>query len=125
MLFNSEMMADAVGDNHAPRRVMIPVSRVAHMPSTLNITRPASSSDNGACTVKVRLSEFRSIWSRNVFESVSTTISGVGSPAAMNSARKRRRTWLERDGMIQSGMEGGANESYDRLAELLATLTAK
>jgi uncharacterized protein YndB with AHSA1/START domain len=34
-------------------------------------------------------------------------------------------TQEERDGMIQSGMEGGANESYDRLAELLATLTAK
>ena len=34
-------------------------------------------------------------------------------------------TTEERDGMIQSGMEGGANESYDRLAELLATLTAK
>ncbi len=26
------------------------------------------------------------------------------------------------DGMLQSGMEGGANESYDRLEELLATL---
>jgi hypothetical protein len=24
--------------------------------------------------------------------------------------------------MLQSGMEGGANESYDRLEELLATL---
>jgi uncharacterized protein YndB with AHSA1/START domain len=28
----------------------------------------------------------------------------------------------DRDGMLQSGMEGGANESYDRLAELLETL---
>ena len=28
----------------------------------------------------------------------------------------------DRDGMLQSGMEEGANESYDRLAELLATL---
>jgi uncharacterized protein YndB with AHSA1/START domain len=27
-----------------------------------------------------------------------------------------------RDGMLQSGMEEGANESWDRLAELLATL---
>jgi hypothetical protein len=26
------------------------------------------------------------------------------------------------DGMLQSGMEAGANESYDRLEELLATL---
>jgi uncharacterized protein YndB with AHSA1/START domain len=31
----------------------------------------------------------------------------------------------DRDGMIQAGMETGANESYDRLAELLTTLTAK
>jgi uncharacterized protein YndB with AHSA1/START domain len=31
----------------------------------------------------------------------------------------------ERDGMIQSGMEAGANETYDRLAELLATLTGQ
>lgn len=28
----------------------------------------------------------------------------------------------DRDGMLQSGMESGANESWDRLAELLATL---
>ncbi len=28
----------------------------------------------------------------------------------------------DRDGMIRSGMEEGANESYNRLAELLATL---
>jgi len=28
----------------------------------------------------------------------------------------------DRDGMLQSGMERGANESYDRLEELLATL---
>lgn len=28
----------------------------------------------------------------------------------------------DRDGMLQSGMESGANESYDRLEELLATL---
>jgi uncharacterized protein YndB with AHSA1/START domain len=28
----------------------------------------------------------------------------------------------ERDGMIETGMEGGAAESYDRLEELLATL---
>ena len=28
----------------------------------------------------------------------------------------------DRDGMIESGMEAGAAESYDRLAELLATL---
>jgi len=28
----------------------------------------------------------------------------------------------DRDGMLQSGMEAGANESYDRLAELLATV---
>lgn len=28
----------------------------------------------------------------------------------------------DRDGMLGSGMEGGANESYDRLAELLASL---
>lgn len=28
----------------------------------------------------------------------------------------------DRDGMLQSGMEAGANESYDQLAELLATL---
>jgi uncharacterized protein YndB with AHSA1/START domain len=27
----------------------------------------------------------------------------------------------DRDGMLQSGMESGANESWDRLAELLAT----
>ena len=30
----------------------------------------------------------------------------------------------ERDGMLQSGMEGGANETWDRLAELLARLQA-
>ena len=30
----------------------------------------------------------------------------------------------ERDGMLQSGMEGGANETWDRLAELLAQLQA-
>ncbi len=29
---------------------------------------------------------------------------------------------VDRDGMLQSGMEGGANETYDRLEELLATL---
>lgn len=29
----------------------------------------------------------------------------------------------DRDGMLQSGMETGANESWDRLDELLATLT--
>jgi len=28
----------------------------------------------------------------------------------------------DRDGMLQSGMEAGANESYDRLEELLATM---
>ncbi len=28
----------------------------------------------------------------------------------------------DRDGMLQSGMEGGANETYDRLEELLATM---
>jgi uncharacterized protein YndB with AHSA1/START domain len=28
----------------------------------------------------------------------------------------------DRDGMLSSGMESGANESYDRLAELLATM---
>lgn len=28
----------------------------------------------------------------------------------------------DRDGMLQSGMESGANESWDRLAELLATM---
>jgi uncharacterized protein YndB with AHSA1/START domain len=28
----------------------------------------------------------------------------------------------DRDGHLQSGMEGGMNETYDRLAELLATL---
>jgi uncharacterized protein YndB with AHSA1/START domain len=28
----------------------------------------------------------------------------------------------DRDGMLQSGMEEGANESYEQLAELLATL---
>ncbi len=27
----------------------------------------------------------------------------------------------DRDGMLASGMEGGANESWDRLAELLAS----
>jgi len=31
----------------------------------------------------------------------------------------------ERDGMLQSGMEAGANESHDRLAELLAELKEK
>jgi uncharacterized protein YndB with AHSA1/START domain len=31
----------------------------------------------------------------------------------------------DRDGMIATGMEEGGNESYDRLAELLATLTAE
>jgi hypothetical protein len=30
----------------------------------------------------------------------------------------------DRDGMLQSGMETGASESYDRLAEYLATLKA-
>ena len=30
----------------------------------------------------------------------------------------------DRDGMLQSGMESGAAESYDRLAEYLATLRA-
>ena len=28
----------------------------------------------------------------------------------------------DRDGMLQSGMETGASESYDRMAELLVTL---
>ena len=32
------------------------------------------------------------------------------------------QTVADRNGMIESGMEQGANESYDRLAELLATL---
>ena len=31
----------------------------------------------------------------------------------------------DRDGMIEAGMEAGGNESYDRLAELLASLTSK
>jgi uncharacterized protein YndB with AHSA1/START domain len=31
----------------------------------------------------------------------------------------------DRDGMLQSGMESGANETYDRLEELLATLVKK
>jgi len=31
-------------------------------------------------------------------------------------------TILDRDGMLDSGMESGSNESWDRLAELLATL---
>jgi uncharacterized protein YndB with AHSA1/START domain len=29
----------------------------------------------------------------------------------------------DRDGMLQSGMEAGANQSYDRLEELLATMS--
>lgn len=29
----------------------------------------------------------------------------------------------DRDGMLQSGMEGGANETWDRLEELLATMS--
>jgi uncharacterized protein YndB with AHSA1/START domain len=29
----------------------------------------------------------------------------------------------DRDGMLQSGMEAGANESYDRLEEHLATMS--
>ena len=31
-------------------------------------------------------------------------------------------TMVDRDGMLDSGMESGSNESWDRLAELLATL---
>ena len=31
-------------------------------------------------------------------------------------------TIVERDGMLDSGMESGSNEAWDRLAELLATL---
>jgi uncharacterized protein YndB with AHSA1/START domain len=31
----------------------------------------------------------------------------------------------DRDGMIQSGMEEGVNDSYDRLEELLATMKSK
>jgi len=29
----------------------------------------------------------------------------------------------DRDGMVASGMESGAREGYDRLAELLATMS--
>jgi uncharacterized protein YndB with AHSA1/START domain len=32
-------------------------------------------------------------------------------------------TIVERDGMLESGMESGSNEAWDRLAELLATLS--
>jgi hypothetical protein len=31
----------------------------------------------------------------------------------------------DRDGMIQSGMEEGVNDSYDRLEELLANMKTK
>jgi len=57
-----------------------------------------------------------------VVETMSLTESGGKTTITTNSVFD---TTEERDGMIQSGMEGGANESYDRLAELLATLTAK
>ncbi len=36
--------------------------------------------------------------------------------------RSQFTSQADRDGMLQSGMEVGANESYDRLGELLATL---
>jgi uncharacterized protein YndB with AHSA1/START domain len=38
------------------------------------------------------------------------------------TVRSRFDTTEDRDGMLSSGMEGGAAESYDRLEELLPTL---
>ena len=42
-----------------------------------------------------------------------------GTKLTINSTFQSKE---DRDGMLQSGMEAGANESYDRLEELLATL---
>lgn len=40
------------------------------------------------------------------------------------TVRSRFSSVEDRDGMLASGMEAGAAETYDRLAELLATMTA-
>jgi len=65
--------------------------------------------------------EFEGMPGHIVVETMSLTESGGKTTITTHSVFD---TTEERDGMIQSGMEGGANESYDRLAELLATLTA-
>jgi hypothetical protein len=57
-----------------------------------------------------------------VVETMSLTESGGKTTITTHSVFD---TPEERDGMIQSGMEAGANETYDRLAELHATLTAR
>jgi uncharacterized protein YndB with AHSA1/START domain len=55
-------------------------------------------------------------------EAVNTMVlSDEGGKTRMTSTT-RFKTQADRDGMVQSGMEGGARESDDRLAELLAEL---
>jgi uncharacterized protein YndB with AHSA1/START domain len=52
---------------------------------------------------------------------VTTTLEETGGVTTL-SARLVYRSKADRDGHLQAGMEVGANESHDRLAELLAGL---
>lgn len=53
------------------------------------------------------------------------TLEETGSGKTTLTVSSVFQTVADRDGMLMSGMEKGANESYDQLAELLAKLLAK
>ncbi len=56
------------------------------------------------------------------FESVETLTLTEHRGKTTLAVTVRHQTTEARDGHLNSGMEGGAGQSYDRLAELLATM---
>ena len=51
------------------------------------------------------------------------TLEDIGNGKTKLTAHSRFDSVEDRDGMLQSGMETGAAETWDRLAELLATMS--
>jgi hypothetical protein len=49
----------------------------------------------------------------------------VEKPEESGDATRRRNAWTVRDAVVQSGIEHGAAESYDKLAEILASMLAR
>ena len=70
----------------------------------------------------VQTFEFEGMPGHVVTDSMTLSEDGDGTRIRIDSKFASKE---DRDGMIQSGMEVGANESYDQLDELLATLTSK
>jgi uncharacterized protein YndB with AHSA1/START domain len=54
-----------------------------------------------------------------------TVLEDIGGGRTRLTATSRFANKEDRDGMLQSGMESGARDLYDRLAELLASLQTK